>query len=226
MVTKRRAQAQQSILVQVSSEKSFSELQNYCSQYGTIIGAHHYKLDDFQYILVEYSNRLEAKEAIEHSTYNDASGMYVRSPFLWFRAAQNGSATKKSNVNGKLMVTDGCEPIDYSSINEMMLGAQSISDQMLILHKATALNDLGIRLRFLAARQIEQSLSGMFPAAEACLFGSSVNGYGKLGCDLDLILRLSSVEQKVKRFLDTQLHISFQLIFFVARASKTFGFPH
>lgn len=32
----------------------------------------------------------------------------------------------------------------------------------------------------------------MFPEAHAWPFGSSVNGFGKLGCDLDLILRLES----------------------------------
>lgn len=179
-VTTRRAQAQRSILVQVNSEKSFSELQKYCSQYGTIIGAHHYTLTTDNFILVEYSSELEAKQAIENCTFHDAAGVCVRSPFLWFRAAQSGPAAKDSQVSGNLMVTDGCRPIDYSDINGIMLGAKSLSDQMAILYKSTTLNDLGIRLRFLAARQIEDSISGIFPKAQACIFGSTVNGYGKL----------------------------------------------
>lgn len=55
----------------------------------------------------------------------------------------------------------------------------------------------GIRLRFLAARQIEESISGIFPHARACIFGSTVNGYGKLGCDLDMILQLNSKDSEV-----------------------------
>lgn len=31
----------------------------------------------------------------------------------------------------------------------------------------------------------------MFPLAVAYPFGSTVNGFGKMGCDLDMVLRLS-----------------------------------
>lgn len=197
IVTKRRAQAQRSILVQVSSEKSFSELQKYCCRYGTIIEAHHYKVNNDQFILVEYSNELEVKQAIEHSTFHETAGFNVRGPFLWFRAAQNKKVAIDSPVSGKLMVTDGCRPIDYNEVNEIMLRAETVSDQMVILHKSTALNDLGTRLRFFGARQIEESISSLFPKAQACIFGSSVNGYGKLGCDLDLILQLDPMDSVV-----------------------------
>ena len=62
------------------------------------------------------------------------------------------------------------------------------SDQILILHRATSLNDLGSRLRFLTARQIELALMGLFPRVTVLPFGSSVNGFGKAACDLDLVL--------------------------------------
>lgn len=143
IVTTRRAQAQRSILVQVNSVESFSELQKYCSQFGTTIGAHHYTLTDYQFILVEYSNELEAKQAIEHSTFNEASGVCARSPFLWFRAAEKETVAKHSQASGKLMVTDGCPPIDYNDINGIMLGAETVADQMKILYKSTVLNDIG-----------------------------------------------------------------------------------
>lgn len=48
-----------------------------------------------------------------------------------------------------------------------------------------------MRLRFLTARQVEMCLLGLFPNAIAYPFGSSVNGFGKMGCDLDLVLRLA-----------------------------------
>lgn len=196
IVGTRRAQAQRSILVQVSSEKSFSELQKYCCQFGTIVGAHHYTLPSEQFILVEYSTELEAKQAIENTTFPEEACFGVRSPFLWFRAAQNGPA-RDSQVSGKLMVTDGCRPIAYNEIHEILRGAETFADQIAIHYKSTTLNDVGIRLRFLAARQIEESVSGIFPKAQACIFGSTVNGYGKLGCDLDLILRFNKMDSEV-----------------------------
>ncbi|KAG4066151.1 hypothetical protein HA402_010353 [Bradysia odoriphaga] len=198
MVTTRREQAQRSILVQVQSQKSFTDLQKYCSQFGKIIGGHHYVLADRQFILIEFSSHLEAQKAIACSTFEDATGFCVQSPFLWFRAAQSGSVAKDTNdtknVSGKLMVSDGCRPVDYNKINQVMLGAASLSDQIGILCRSTMLDDLGVRMRFLAARQIEESISSIFPSVRACIFGSSVNGYGKLGCDLDLILHFHSLD--------------------------------
>lgn len=66
---------------------------------------------------------------------------------------------------------------------------------MEILYNKTKLNDVGTRLRFLTAKQIEESLAGMFPQARALPFGSSVNGCGKMGCDLDLVLRLNDIKK-------------------------------
>ncbi|CAH1957481.1 unnamed protein product [Acanthoscelides obtectus] len=61
---------------------------------------------------------------------------------------------------------------------------------MKLLYSLTKLNYLGSRLRYLTVLQIDNMVSGMFPHAQAYPFGSSVNGYGKMGCDLDLVLRL------------------------------------
>lgn len=195
MVETRRTQAKRSILVQVQSEKSFTELHKYCSQYGKIIGGHHYVLTDREFVLIEFDSEVEAQQAMKNSSFEDSTGFCVQSPFLWFRAAQNGSVAKDSkHVSDKLTVTDGCRPVDYSKINETMLGAESLSDQIGIMFRSTRLDDLGIRMRFLAARQVEESISGIFPSAKASIFGSSVNGYGKLGCDLDVILQFHSLD--------------------------------
>lgn len=66
-----------------------------------------------------------------------------------------------------------------------------ISDQISSLYNWTKLNNVGTRLRFLTAIQIENCLSGMFPNCAVYPFGSSVNGFGKMNCDLDLVLRLN-----------------------------------
>ncbi|PSN41078.1 Poly(A) RNA polymerase [Blattella germanica] len=59
---------------------------------------------------------------------------------------------------------------------------------MMFLHQMTCLSDLGSRLRFLTARQIELAVNGLFPKVTVLPFGSSVNSFGKAGCDLDLVL--------------------------------------
>lgn len=69
-----------------------------------------------------------------------------------------------------------------------------VSDQILTLYNFTKLNDVGTRLRFLTGNQIETCLVGMFPNTSVYPFGSSVNEFGKMDCDLDLVLRLNSKE--------------------------------
>lgn len=70
-----------------------------------------------------------------------------------------------------------------------------VSQQVQLLHSSTRLGELGSRLRFLTARQLEMALAGMFPQVRALPFGSSVNGFGRAGCDLDLVMQLGGAEE-------------------------------
>ncbi|KAM7347761.1 mitochondrial poly(A) polymerase [Cochliomyia hominivorax] len=196
-ILQRQQQATRSVVVQVSSEKSFPELYNYCSAYGNILGAYHYcvRHDEVQhYILLEYENSEQASQAIDSSAYNeDLIGVPARSPFLWFRASGKKNLKRKNidvNDMSNLMVVNGNDIVELNDLNKLLMECGHIDVQLSELYQRTKLNDLGIRLRFLAAYQIQQAISGMFPFANALPFGSSVNGFGKMGCDLDLILRL------------------------------------
>ncbi|XP_067637405.1 poly(A) RNA polymerase, mitochondrial [Eurosta solidaginis] len=195
MMQQRQQQATSSIVVQVQSEKSFPELYNYCASYGQILSAHHYRVqheDDQHYILLEFASTQEATAAISASVYNDElSGVPAHSPFLWFKATSSKRALKAAAqaTTGLLNITDGTEKLDNFVLNDLLCAAPTLDEQILVLHQRTQLNDLGVRLRFLAALQVQQAVSGMFPYANAHPFGSSVNGFGKMGCDLDLILR-------------------------------------
>jgi poly(A) RNA polymerase, mitochondrial len=76
-----------------------------------------------------------------------------------------------------------------------LLNCVQISEQISTLYDLTKMGELGTRLRFLTARQLETTLSGAFPYCKALPFGSSVNSFGKAGCDLDLVLQLGGVEE-------------------------------
>ncbi|KAH8345198.1 hypothetical protein KR059_008423 [Drosophila kikkawai] len=194
-------QAQRSIVVQVSSEKSYAELYNYCSRFGSILGAHHYCVrqdEALHYVLLEYATAGEAAAAIDAGVTNgDLSGVPVRSPFLWFRAAAAAGARRGPKLASQpaptaLLSIDGNRPAEQEHLLIVLRGARDIEEQVQLLHQHSRLNELGVRLRFLAALQVQQAISGMFPAAQALPFGSSVNGFGKMGCDLDLILRFDN----------------------------------
>ncbi|KAH8269896.1 hypothetical protein KR044_000614 [Drosophila immigrans] len=206
----RHQQAERSIVVQVSSEKSYNELYNYCSRFGDIVSAHHYTVqheDELHYMLLEYASAGDANAAIDSSAYNaDNSSMAaaspVRSPFLWFRAAavaagKRGQGKLQSNHKAlpPLATIAGTRPLAQEQLQTLLCSAESIEQQLLLLYEHTRLNDLGVRMRFLAALQVQQAIGGMFPAARAQPFGSSVNGFGKMGCDLDLILRFDGTSE-------------------------------
>ncbi|XP_017054800.1 poly(A) RNA polymerase, mitochondrial [Drosophila ficusphila] len=190
--------ARRSIVVQVNSEKSYAELYNYCSRFGSILGAHHYCVrqdEALHYVLLEYATLGEAATAIDAGVTNgELCGVPVRSPFLWFRAAGSARRSPKLTTNPapQLLALDGTRQVEQSYLLELLRGAASIEEQVQQLYKHTRLNELGIRMRFLAALQVEQAIAGMFPAAQAQPFGSSVNGFGRMGCDLDLILRFDN----------------------------------
>ncbi|XP_055636780.1 poly(A) RNA polymerase, mitochondrial [Toxorhynchites rutilus septentrionalis] len=221
MLEKRRAEARRSILVQVSSERSFPELATYCSQFGMIESSYHYRVEgtaatlgedasDCHYILLEFNEPEQAQAAINSAVFNEEKpGVRARSNFLWFRAGpkprlNTKEAKAKTDRKPKLNGTEESKIIAEQELKELLVSADSVEDQIKILHKATHLNDLGKRLRFLAVRQVESALQGIFPEASAYPFGSSVNGHGKMGCDLDIILELDTRPDS-KRNRDSRL---------------------
>jgi len=50
------------------------------------------------------------------------------------------------------------------------------------------LTDLEVRLRFHTAHHLEQYFSRLFQNMRVLPFGSSINGFGRKRCDLDLLL--------------------------------------
>ncbi|GAB0097629.1 Poly(A) RNA polymerase, mitochondrial [Sergentomyia squamirostris] len=192
IIEERRNEAQRSIVVQVYSENSYPELHCYCSQFGRIIGAHHYSTsqfgDNWNYIIVEFSAVEESQAAIKSGVFvREAQVIPVQSSFMYF----GKGASKKVTSNAKLTTVNGISVVKNKELHEWLQVASSVDDQLKILYNSTKLNELGTRMRFLAAHQIECALSGMFPFARAIPFGSSVNGFGNSTCDLDLILQLN-----------------------------------
>ncbi|KAK3871505.1 hypothetical protein Pcinc_023347, partial [Petrolisthes cinctipes] len=73
-----------------------------------------------------------------------------------------------------------------------------MSEQIQTLYDSQRLSELGWRLRFFSCWQVEAALSGLFPRASVLPFGSSINSFGNLTCDLDMNLELDS-QQSVEK---------------------------
>lgn len=200
IVENRRDEATRSIIVQVKSENSFDALHKYCSQFGRLTNYFHYcvKTSSCNYVLLEYEN-VKSADAALHSGIHQISNadhecIPANSRFLWFsRENQAKMSTGGTNGNNTInVVNNGTTIKSNETMTKLLLNASDLNDQIQTLYQETRLNDLGTRLRFLGALQIESLLNGVFPNIRAIPFGSSVNGFGKMGSDLDLILRFNA----------------------------------
>lgn len=197
-INKRRSQSKCSVLVQVSSENSCSDLYAYCSKFGSIKNMFHYQLaGSNHFVLAEFDDQLAVNTLLDQSTHiKDSNVIAVRSPFLWFRsnASKNHSNLITENKfnfpfqANQTMIEPNIKNIGLEKLD-------SLSNQMLLLLEHTQLNDIGTRLRFLTAMQIENALKGIFPLSKVLPFGSSVNSFGKIGSDIDLVLMNSKIEK-------------------------------
>lgn len=194
MIQNRRAQASRSILVQVQSAKSYNELYSYCSTIGEVKDMLHYSdnSEQMHFIIVEFKNELDVNKILSVSSHiQENQTVPVQSPFLWFRAPNNKLGKLKQNKTAKLLVENGTSVISEENLKTALSHCTSVSAQIQELYMLTKLNDVGQRLRFITAKQIESTVSGLFPNVCAYPFGSSVNGFGKMDCDLDLVLKLT-----------------------------------
>ncbi|CAH2041204.1 unnamed protein product, partial [Iphiclides podalirius] len=191
IIDQRREEAQRSLVVQVNSESSFNELYGYCSKYGTIRDIHHYRnFEKEHFMLIEFDTEDNMQEVLKacSSHQKDMDVMAIQSPFLWFRAAVNKKERHKGPNSRSLATKDGIQPIDEEVLYEELLNCETVSNQIQLLYDKTKLTDLGVRLRFMVARQLECIFKSLYANVAVHPFGSSVNGFGKMGCDLDLVL--------------------------------------
>ncbi|XP_073946465.1 LOW QUALITY PROTEIN: mitochondrial poly(A) polymerase [Choristoneura fumiferana] len=191
VVAARRAEARRSLVVQVNSEGSFSELHSYCSKYADIKGIHHYKnISEEHFMLIEFNTEENLKDVLQNccSHQKDIDVMSLQSPFLWFRAAPGNKDKQMASCSASLVTKDGSSFPSEDTLFEELMGAATVSDQIQLLYDRTKLNDLSVRLRYLVAREVEIVMGSLYANVEVRPFGSSVNGFGRMGCDLDLVL--------------------------------------
>ncbi|XP_008559711.2 poly(A) RNA polymerase, mitochondrial [Microplitis demolitor] len=202
-ISKRRSQAQRSVLIQVESPRSYADLYLYCQSFGPINSIHQYTIpNEGDFFLVEYEDLSSFKSLIESSTHVKLNEVVpVQSQMLWFRDALLRENTQGSSgaFRKDEIIPSALEIVKYPNklitndyIRKLISSKETVSEQMEIIYEESKLQDIDLRLRFLLANQMESSLSGMFPNVTALPFGSTVNGSGKCDSDLDLVINLQT----------------------------------
>ncbi|XP_019630198.1 PREDICTED: poly(A) RNA polymerase, mitochondrial-like [Branchiostoma belcheri] len=190
----RRQEALRSVLVRHVGKATEEELTKFCSHFGEVQNSFTYG-DKEQYTLLEYTSKGSV-----HSLLNTAHFRSVlevvpyRSRLLSFRTSNWMNSSSKKHSVGEMTAEQR-----FSILATKLCAAQSMEEQMRVLVRETELSEGETRLRFLVCSLVEDAITGHFPGCIVHPFGSSVNGFGNKGCDLDMYLNLNVEEHKPKK---------------------------
>ncbi|KAJ0059724.1 hypothetical protein NL108_011210 [Boleophthalmus pectinirostris] len=143
------------------------------------------------YAVVEFSDNDGVQSLLDSATIPSISHESVvplRSRLLSLRSI--------NTVNTDIKNIPQCQPQRTVSINELiqqLSSCDNLEQQIMSLTEAHSLTEENSRLRFLVCSLLNDISAAYFPESSIRPFGSSVNGFGKLGCDLDMFLDLDAI---------------------------------
>ncbi|XP_038654167.1 poly(A) RNA polymerase, mitochondrial [Scyliorhinus canicula] len=187
----RHEQAERTILISCPSNISEKKFYKYLSSYGTISKYFFYETFGV-YAVVEFSDkesigtlkRISSIPSLQHEC-----AVPFKSRFFNLRNnhPRELSAARPSVPYHKHAV------IPLNELLRKLSGAESIDEQLYTVCKEYQITEENTRLRFLVCSLVKDIAAAYFPECSIKPFGSSVNNFGKIGCDLDMFLDLDSI---------------------------------
>ncbi|KAM9232199.1 poly(A) RNA polymerase, mitochondrial [Leptosomus discolor] len=101
--------------------------------------------------------------------------------------------------------------IPVKDLIQKLCHAGSISSQMYILLNEYQLTEENIKLRFLACSLVRDFARAYFPDSTVKPFGSSVNTFGKLGCDVDMFLDFHDTRKHATKMEKGPFEMEYQM---------------
>ncbi|KAG8573582.1 hypothetical protein GDO81_012460 [Engystomops pustulosus] len=183
----RHEQAKHSVLIGCPAKINENKFLKYLSQYGEV--ASHFFFDsNGTHAVVEFVDLQSINSFLAGTKIPSDEDVFVvpyKSRYIRLKTTEVGQQFPK------------CWPqfcIPMNSLVEKLCGAESIEDQAHLLLDDLQLTEESIRLRYLVSSLISDIATAYFPEASVHLYGSSVNSFGKMGCDLDLFLNLEDIK--------------------------------
>ncbi|CAK9833667.1 Poly(A) RNA polymerase, mitochondrial [Anthophora retusa] len=195
MVAFRQQQARKTALVKIPSANIATDAEKFCMNYGHVVNTLLYCTRAGKtFLLVEF-NTEDAMETLKHvGTYVDSVGIVnVATPLLTYRLRYGTGVTfPTSSLEQNKYPCNAFTVPALSKIMKILKQEKNVSQQMVLLYKTLKVTDLDVRLRYFTAHQITFYLSKLFTNISVVPFGSSVNGFGQRGCDLDLLCKIDN----------------------------------
>uniref|UniRef100_A0A8C9P9U2 Mitochondrial poly(A) polymerase n=1 Tax=Spermophilus dauricus TaxID=99837 RepID=A0A8C9P9U2_SPEDA len=187
----RREQAQRTVLIHCPNKISEKKFLKYLSQHGPI--NNHFFYESFGlYAVVEFCQK-ESIHSLKNGTHTPSMVTEAAIPFR--SRFFNLKLKNPSNQTSERPYIQSSNQLPPSSkkLFELLCCAESIDDQLNTLLKEFQLTEENTRLRYLTCSLIEDIAAAYFPDCTVRPFGSSVNTFWKLGCDLDMFLDLDEI---------------------------------
>ncbi|XP_008300829.1 poly(A) RNA polymerase, mitochondrial isoform X2 [Stegastes partitus] len=202
----RQEQAARSVLINCQSRTREKTLLKYLSSHGDIKNYFFYESDDL-YAVVEFAKRENVASLLEGAIIpsgSHESAVPFKSRLLTLRNLH--TAKSPNQQSGQQCQVQTAFPI--TELIKNLSREDSIDQQITSLTETYQLTEENTRLRFLVCSLLNDITAAYFPECTIKPFGSSVNGFGKLGCDLDMFLDLDGISgwnPKSGLFLEYQM---------------------
>ncbi|KAK1129427.1 hypothetical protein K0M31_019156 [Melipona bicolor] len=191
MIKFRQTEAKKSVIIKISEVSHIEHLKQFCECYARIVNIFPYNtIDNNRFVLMECSSDKDV-EALRKIAVCKASPEYAHcvTPFFLYKPRFKLHINQKTLNKDNYEYYSNFETPNLDEINQSLKKIESVSNQMMFLYNALRITELNIRLRFYTATQISYYLSQLFINLSVVPFGSSVNGFGQIGCDLDLLCK-------------------------------------
>ncbi|XP_033494106.1 poly(A) RNA polymerase, mitochondrial [Epinephelus lanceolatus] len=201
-------QAERSVLISCQSRSEKKSLK-FISKHGDVKKYFFYESYGV-YAVVEFANRESVASLLEEAVIPNSShesSVPFKSRLLTVRNI--GSADSTRQQSGQQYQPQTSIPIN--ELIKKLSREESIDQQINTLTDVYQLTDENSRLRFLVCSLLKDVVAPYFPECTVKPFGSSVNGFGKLGCDLDMFLDLDDISGRNAKMPKSGLSLEFQM---------------
>ncbi|XP_053122112.1 poly(A) RNA polymerase, mitochondrial [Hemicordylus capensis] len=203
----RREQAQRTVLINCPTKINEKKFLKYLSSHG-IVKNHFFYESYGLYALVEFSERdsiASLQESTEIPRLQDDCPVPFKSR-IFTLTLKNSPSQASEPIHCHKQST-----ISFGELIKKLCNADSMSDQLYMLTEAYQLTEENTRLRFLTCSLVQDIAGAYFPDCSVKPFGSSVNSFGKLGCDLDMFLDLDKTAKSTIRRKTGPFNLEYQM---------------
>ncbi|KAI3355056.1 hypothetical protein L3Q82_017937 [Scortum barcoo] len=207
--TERQEQARRSVLISCPARTNEKKFLKYLSRHGDIKNYFFYESYGV-YAVVEFANQESVASLLEGTdvpSISHESMVPFKSRLLSLKNL--GSVDSPKQQLGKQCQSQTTPPIN--ELIQRLSKEESIDQQVTSLTEAYQLTEENSRLRFLVCSLLSDIAAAYFPESIIKPFGSSVNGFGKLGCDLDMFLDLDGITGKRANMPQSDLSLEYQM---------------